>query len=494
MVSSSPPLIDGFEEPDFEFRNLSSSFFPPIAPDGAIAPPALPLKPLYPSQAGFHGRKLSQNGGPPSPLSEVFPSSLSLESDGSSEGRNTESTSSSSTPTRSGSSKSYTCSPLNPTVVPSAVTVVPRVRRSQSIDIARLPSEDIRAFRKPTLDGSRGGSMILYRLVDVTQPTTTIVAPFRMSHAHRDSVASSSGDSVISLSPDSKYPLFSSSTERGMVAYSFDPLLDDMTDDEDDMFGEDKKPTHISRRRLGNVVALVLLVIGLLSLLVVYPVVAFYRANHRDRRIVDNPYINSTGQAEPTIVANNNNRRSQIPLTFDLHNTVPYINPEMSHLNRPTAGSMIIFSDEFERDGDSLARGQDFVWRISNPTTVSSSFAHIHQGNMIINSSSSPLGVLHIRKPICLSSGFLEISYRLQGQSKTREFFWAHDAQTGAVWLDINIDNLDMGWEAPVVWIDYVRVFQRAHDTSSCSEASYTKTVSFSPSLIHDYSRDSGQH
>ncbi len=317
MASSTPPLIDGYEEPDFEFRNLSSSFFPPISPDSAVPPPALPAKPLYPSQAGFNGRKSSQNGGPTSPLSEVFPmSSLSLESDASSEGRNTESTSSSGAPTRSGSSKSYTCSPLNPTSMPSSVTVVPRVRRSRSIDITRVPSEEIRAFsRKPTsLAGSRGGSMILYRLADVTQPMTTIVAPFRMSHAHRESFASSSGDSVISLSPDSKYPIFSA-TERGMVAYSFDPLVDDMTDDEDDMFGEDKKTPLISHRRLGNVIALALLLIGILSLLVVYPVVAFYNASRRNRLIVDNPYINSTGQAEPTMVSHNNDRRSQIPLT-----------------------------------------------------------------------------------------------------------------------------------------------------------------------------------
>jgi len=48
-------------------------------------------------------------------------------------------------------------------------------------------------------------------------------------------MSSTSGDSTVSLSSDSKYPLPSSASERGFIAYSFDP-----EEEEDDSIGDDE--------------------------------------------------------------------------------------------------------------------------------------------------------------------------------------------------------------------------------------------------------------
>lgn len=329
---TSPPLVNGFEKLNSEFRNLSSSYFPPLAPDGqmtsyayayAQSSPVVPPKPLFLSQAGYQGRKSSLDG-PHSPLSEVLSaSSLSLISHPSSDSRHTELSSSSDAPTRSASSKSYNLPPMKPTPINASpvkgVSALSDSRSPTHFNIICIPSEDIRALgdNAPSpLPGSRHrASMVLYRFIGADEPMNEIKAPFCVSNAIRDSFASSSGDSVITMSQDSKYPMISH-LERGLVAYAFDPLDDLQNEEDDSTFAEpeDTKTTLRSRRRIGSVVSLVVLLTGMLALLIVYPVVSFHRLNHRNRLIAENPYINSSGQAEPTIVVHRHERRSQMPL------------------------------------------------------------------------------------------------------------------------------------------------------------------------------------
>ena len=75
--------------------------------------------------------------------------------------------------------------------------------------------------------------MVLYRLA--TEDPNDMLLPPKTLH-QRDSVASSSGDSIFSLSSDSKYPSgVVTGVQRGFVPYAYDPDLDMKDDlDEDD--------------------------------------------------------------------------------------------------------------------------------------------------------------------------------------------------------------------------------------------------------------------
>ncbi|KAL0581401.1 hypothetical protein V5O48_000665 [Marasmius crinis-equi] len=206
------------------------------------------------------------------------------------------------------------------------------------------------------------GSMILYRLAsDELRSASessdgTLLAPPRFRNSSlggggtgkRDSIASNSrmsisGDSIVSLSSDSKYPVGGS--ERGLVPYAYDPdeegedLLVYEDEEGEDWEFEDKhnearwneklrvsqsnsdpgssNATHspeipreqrkapltrqnlyYSSRGVVNATGLIILLFGLLALFIAYPVVSFYNDNTRNFNILNNPRINSTGQAE----------------------------------------------------------------------------------------------------------------------------------------------------------------------------------------------------
>ena len=129
-----------------------------------------------------------------------------------------------------------------------------------------------------------------------------------------------SGDSIVSLSSDSKYPTTTIASDRGLIAYAYDPSLDELCSatpaDDDYLHSPDGKhpqlprllPT-ISSRGVINVLTLVALIAAVMCLFVVYPVIRFYRDNDRNVLIAFNTRINSTGQAFEEVILN---RRSQI--------------------------------------------------------------------------------------------------------------------------------------------------------------------------------------
>ncbi|KAG2004948.1 hypothetical protein CC2G_003452 [Coprinopsis cinerea AmutBmut pab1-1] len=249
-----------------------------------------------------------------------------------------------------------------------------------SINFSRMPS-DIGAHSSisapypglPTT-GSRG-SMILYRradsMIQVPTPSGMNTPPLQASHTgatddsgaggllpppgfaamNRASVYSTSGDSMISMGSDSKYPASMvggyigggyGSEPRGLVAYAYDPDEDDDSDDgEDDWLhdpeieypgssssrknstatrntstasssthgavkpttGKPRRPPKvysspiISWRGVVNISTLVAMVAALLCLFVVYPMVRFYTDAPVNERITGNLRINATGQA-----------------------------------------------------------------------------------------------------------------------------------------------------------------------------------------------------
>lgn len=144
--------------------------------------------------------------------------------------------------------------------------------------------------------------MVLYRLA-ADDHGDFLLPPKTMQN--RDSVASSSGDSIFSLSSDSKYP--SGPIARGgFVPYAYDPDADMGVDGDDDDFlhqsdPSDNKVFFCSWRGFLNVGVLVIIIVALLTLFVCYPVLNFYKNLARNNAIEGNLRINSTGQESTPI-------------------------------------------------------------------------------------------------------------------------------------------------------------------------------------------------
>ncbi|KAK7029591.1 hypothetical protein VNI00_014468 [Paramarasmius palmivorus] len=210
-------------------------------------------------------------------------------------------------PSRSTSSRTFISSPLNPSSSPQSQSP-PETPFGKVYDtfgntaVARLPSEEARALGHRSR-ASRS-SMILYRLVDISDDEG-LQSPPRLSGSdgHRASIASSSGETVVSVSSDSKYPSLGAS-ERGMVAYAYDPALDtDVEADDDDWNKEDLEvgSRSVSARGLRNTAALFLVLLLAIGLFIVLPL-TYHAHKYSSELITHNPFINSTGQAVDTVL------------------------------------------------------------------------------------------------------------------------------------------------------------------------------------------------
>lgn len=143
--------------------------------------------------------------------------------------------------------------------------------------------------------------MVLYRLADdpATQRGSLLPPKFR---SRRNSMVSTSGDSVVSFQSESKYPN-EVSTFRGLVPYAYDPSLDEMEPPDAEDYLHDPKSKggfkgdkgEFPWRGILNVAVLLLIVLGLLILFIFYPVLTFYRNAARNNAIDGNIRINATG-------------------------------------------------------------------------------------------------------------------------------------------------------------------------------------------------------
>lgn len=192
-------------------------------------------------------------------------------------------------------------SPLNPAItsVPHTLSPFSRSGLCGSAQIMRVPSEECRALSSgspsSTNPSHTRGSMILYRKAE----SQDNLSPPQFPHSKRNSMISTDS---FPLSSDSKYPVGAMMSEHGLVAYAWDPLEDDATDEEDKLHDFDWKTTYDSERSLSlrgfiNIAALILLLSALLCLFVMYPVYRSLNDNGRGALIVGNTRINSTGQA-----------------------------------------------------------------------------------------------------------------------------------------------------------------------------------------------------
>ena len=228
---------------------------------------------------------------------------------------------------------SFVSSPLNPspaTLNPFATHPHARSRPPSHADPARdsalTPSPSLLGLAIGTGTGtplSTRGSMILYRLAadddkgrdspssrDSLAPSHRALLPAKAPHPRASTLSAlSARTSFAGMDPpDAKYIHAQSHRDSafptargGLVAYEYDPALDELdpTDDEDllhDPAARGRRRNTFPWRGLLNVSVLLLLVSGLLALFVFYPAFVFYRDRGRNNLIDGNIRINGTGK------------------------------------------------------------------------------------------------------------------------------------------------------------------------------------------------------
>lgn len=271
--------------------------------------------------------------------------------------------------------------------------------------------------------------MVLYRLADTHDD---YLAPPR-ALVNRDSVVSSSGDSIFSLSSDSKYP--SGTARAGFVPYAYDPDMDmkDEADEVDYLHTEgpdDDKTILCSLRGFLNVGVLIFLILALLTLFVCYPVLNFYHNNARNLAIDGNLNINATGQA---------------PVLFQMPQLIDPDTPDSAKTRQGFDGMEyeLVFSDEFNLDGRTFYPGDDPYWEAVDlwygstmdlewydPAQITTS-----QGALIITMDAVEdittnhmlpykSGMLQSWNKFCFSSGYIEVSITLPGPNSNTQGYW----------------------------------------------------------------------
>ncbi|OCH84874.1 beta-glucan synthesis-associated [Obba rivulosa] len=328
---------------------------------------------------------------------------------------------------RSFSATNFVSSPLNPNSAQHMLRSRPASRGSTHF--TRIASEESQAL---AAQGSTRGSMLLYRLAMDDNPDP--LAPPRPLN-NRDSVASSSGDSVFSLSSDSKYPSGVVPLQRGFVPYVYDPDLDTKEGpEEDDHLYLPELPGDRGRfwscRGVLNIGVLAFLVSVILALFVAYPVIDFWRNNSHNLAIDNNPRINSTGQAAAL---------------FQLPQPVDPKTPQSAKQRTGWDGQQyeLVFSDEFETDGRTFWPGDDPYWEAVDiwygatqdlewydPTQVftANGSLQIRMDQVADPSTNHGLqyksGMLQSWNKFCFSSGYIEVSITLPGPNSDTKGYW----------------------------------------------------------------------
>ncbi|KAI0826967.1 beta-glucan synthesis-associated [Trametes gibbosa] len=326
----------------------------------------------------------------------------------------------------------FVSSPLNPN---SAYGARSRPASRGSTYFNRIASEESQALAGPygSLGGGHRGSMVLYRLASDDNASEHLAPPTALQN--RDSVISSSGDSVFSLSSDSKYPSGVVVGQRGFVPYAYDPEVDkDAPDDDDDFlhtpeYGHDRH-SYWSTRGVLNIGVLVILVAAILTLFLCYPLLDFIRNEPRNVAITANVRINATGQA---------------PVLFDMPDLIDPETPAAAKTRTGFDGQAyeLVFSDEFNLDGRTFYPGDDPFWEAVDiwygPTADLEWFdpkqVYTKDGALQIvmeqvtdtslnHNLSYVSGMLQSWNKFCFTSGYIEVSMTLPGPDSNTQGYW----------------------------------------------------------------------
>jgi len=315
-----------------------------------------------------------------------------------------------------------------------------------------------------TLGSGQRGSMVLYRLAGEEDAGALLPPKLISNRDNRDSVASSSGESIFSLSSDSKYPSgITYGGTRGLVPYAYDPAIDDQDppDEEDMLHDPDGKgilnTTYLPWRGFLNVGVLLVLILGLLCLFIFYPVLTFIRNNARNLAINGNIRINGSGQAATF---------------FHMPQLVDIKTPDAAKTRTGFDGQAyeLVFSDEFETDNRTFYPGDDPYWEAVNlwygatadeewydpsQITTKDGKLNIVMENVQNHGLQYRSGMLQSWNKFCFTRGYIEVSLTLPGSDGSFGYwpgFWTmgnlgrpgYGASTDGTW-PYTYDSCDVG-------------------------------------------------
>ncbi|KAF9265804.1 SKN1-domain-containing protein [Marasmius fiardii PR-910] len=233
--------------------------------------------------------------------------------------------------------------------------------------------------------------------------------------------------------------------------------------------------TGVSWRGFWNLGALALLVAGVLSLFLLYPIIIEIRNSAR-KALIGNIRVNATGQ---------------IPLLDAVRDLVDPDTPESAKTRKGFDGEdyVLVFSDEFEQSGrtfwpgdDPYFEAMDFWYGVTmdmewyDPQQVTTRDGALvitmdsadHKTPGVTPGSTAPFtpaenhnltyrsGMLQTWNKLCFTSGYIEISVILPGQNGQAEGYWpgawtmgnlgraGHRATTDAMW-PYSYDECDVG-------------------------------------------------
>ncbi|KAF9233634.1 beta-glucan synthesis-associated [Melanogaster broomeanus] len=334
------------------------------------------------------------------------------------------------TPSRSLSSTThpnFVSSPLNPNVSPPAVPfpfLRSRPQSRQSMHFNRVPSEESQtlAAQMHSSRPAHRGSMILYRLANEDE----LLPPKLNALPNRDSVLSTSADSVFSLSYDSKYPS-GPSTQRGLIPYT-------------------KISSSITMRGLCNVGVLVLVILSLLSLFIVYPVLSSIRDPQNIETASGNTIVNGsalTAFAMPALVDPDTPESAKTRTGYD------------------NAAYTLVFSDEFNKPNRSFWPGDDPFWEAVDlwywstadeewydpgQVTTKDGYLSIVMDNVAKNGMPYRSGMLQSWNKFCFTTGYIEVSVSLPGPNQETMGYWP------GAWTMGNLARPGYGGTTDGVW------------------------------------------
>ncbi|KAK2459278.1 hypothetical protein APHAL10511_008699 [Amanita phalloides] len=353
------------------------------------------------------------------------------------------------------------------------------------------------------------GSMILYRLAD--DPTAALPPPTKLGSV-RTSLISTSGDSYT----DSKYPSLHRAS-HALIPYEYDPSVDQMEPpDDEDLLHDPRSDLYLKAdnampwRGILNVGLLILIIIGLLTLFIFYPVYSWYHDLAKFAGLTGNLRINGTGQS---------------PLLIQLPELIDQATPDSAKTRTGYDGQQyeLVFSDEFEQPGRTFYPGDDPFWEAVDiwygstadlewydPVQVTTRGGALvitmdstatTQAGMTPNST-APFttadnhnltyrsGMLQSWNKFCFTTGYLEVAVTFPGPNENTQGYWpgawtmgnlgrpGYLATTGGMW-PYTYDSCDVGTFPNQTYSDGSGPAAALH--SDASRAKYNFDLSWLP-------------
>ncbi|KZV69173.1 glycoside hydrolase family 16 protein [Peniophora sp. CONT] len=380
--------------------------------------------------------------------------------------------------------------------------------------LSRLASEDSQALGT----AANRGSMVLYRLsaFESLDSTQALLPPRPLTTHQRDSYASTSGDSVISYSSDSKYPTGTIMTQRGaLVPYAYDPLMDDEKNTEDDLLHDAAAPDakgSFPWRGIVNMSAIGLLIAAILMLFLGYPVITYGR-DHPFSGLFDSSANTATGVVDGLY---------PVSSPFPMMTLIDEKTPDESKTITGTDGKEyeLVFSDEFEQDGRSFYPGDDPYWEAvdlwygsthdlewydpKQITTTGGALQITMRNDLNEHGLTYTSGMLQSWNNFCFTTGYIEVAITFPGPNSEAHGYWpgawtmgnlgrpGYGATTDGTW-PYTYNSCDVGTFPNQTWVNGTGPTAATH--SDASKIDYNFELSWlSGQRLSACTCDGGEH